>query len=103
MKNLFLLLFTLALLASCRVTSRSYTPGYDYSYDTRSVVNVPPPSPIIINPYLYRPAPIWYNPYRWSYFNTPRYVPPVRPRTNIIINNYNPPRVNTGPRGGRRK
>ena len=70
MKTLFYLLFILGF-CSCRITTGTYTPSYDYSYDTRPVVNVIAP-PFIPNPYLYRLTPIWYNPYRWTYLNTPR-------------------------------
>lgn len=105
MKNLVLIPTLLLSVTSCTLRPAFYTSTYDYDYNTRPIVVVPQPA--VVNPYTYRPNVYWwntwYNPYRSTYYSTPRTYSNPRPRTNVVINNYNPPPRTSGPRGGRRR
>ena len=105
MKNLIVILTFLLTITSCTIRPGFYSSSYDYDYDTKPVVVVQ--QPVVVNPYIYRPNVYWWNnwhnPYRSTYYSTPRSYYTPRPRTTVVINNYNPPPRTSGPRGGRRK
>lgn len=92
MKNILNFLFILFILSSCRIRT-----GYYHYTNQPSFLT---PTPILINPYLFRPLP--------NYYYYPRLYTPYtnpRPRTTIILNNPTPvnPSNQSGPRGGRRR